>query len=143
MPSYFDLRALPVEIRVLIFRYCLDLVWQDESMPALIAALRGDRQLYHEALEVFYANNILAVSPDTEKRVASMSLAAMRTIERATVFYGYGPPIYPSRRVLDYADELKFETSGLTCLEIGFCSCCTRVSSLAVLQFEDPRPNHR
>lgn len=59
-------------------------------MPALIVASRGDSQLYHEALEVFYANNILAVSPDTEKGVASMSLTAMRTVERATVFYGFG-----------------------------------------------------
>jgi hypothetical protein len=91
MPFYFDLRALPVEIRLLIFRYCLDHVWQQDSMPPLIVALRGDSQLYHEALEVFYANNTLAVSPETEKRVASMSLTAMRTVERATVFYGYGP----------------------------------------------------
>ena len=60
-------------------------------MPALIVALRGDSQLYHEALEVFYANNILAVSPDTEKRVASMSLSAMHTVQKATIFYGYCP----------------------------------------------------
>jgi hypothetical protein len=143
MPSYIDLRALTVEIRILIFRYCLDHIWQQDSMPALIVASQGDSQLYHETLEVFYANNILAVSPDTEKRVASMSLTAMRTVEGVIVFYGYGASIYPFRSVLDYTDELKFETSGPTCLEIWFCSRCTRVSSLAVLQSEVPRTNHR
>jgi hypothetical protein len=90
MPSFFNLRALPVEIRVLIFRCCPILEWHQDLMPALIVALRGDSQLYHEALEVFYASNILFVSPSTEKNVGSMSVKAMRTVQNATVHYGYG-----------------------------------------------------
>lgn len=47
-------RRFPVEIRVLIFLKAID--WKGTT-PPLVIALRGDPQLYREALEQLYKNN--------------------------------------------------------------------------------------
>src|ERR1700709_2617764 len=59
--TFFRLRDLPIEIRILIFRLCVATPDNNQT-PALIKALRGDPQLYHEALEVYYAINTFTMS---------------------------------------------------------------------------------
>ncbi len=72
LPSFLTyLHTLPVKFRLLIFRHCLEDVWQGWT-PRLIKALRSDSQLYHEALEDFYAYNRLIVSQSMEKKAPAM-----------------------------------------------------------------------
>jgi len=53
-------RAFPSEVRILIFKNA-PLNWVRGS-PALLVALRGDNELYHEALEIYYKTSTFILS---------------------------------------------------------------------------------
>lgn len=50
------LRMFPPEIREHIFNFALDNCWEGKT-PALLKALYGDREVYMEAIKVFYKVN--------------------------------------------------------------------------------------
>jgi hypothetical protein len=53
------LRKFPPEIRDMIYKLTLAGEWNAKT-PTFIIALRGDSELYHEALKVFYETNTFA-----------------------------------------------------------------------------------
>ena len=62
--SSIHLRLLSPELRNMIFTYSL--LQTDGGTPALLVALRQDKELYRQALEVFYAINELEISSKGE-----------------------------------------------------------------------------
>src|ERR1700738_3623560 len=50
------LRKFPPEIREHIFNFTLDNCWEGKT-PALLKVLHGDREVYMEAIKVFYRTN--------------------------------------------------------------------------------------
>jgi hypothetical protein len=57
--SPLALRRFPPEIRTLILQRCMD--YADRRTPAIILALRGDPELYQEAIRLFYKLNWLRI----------------------------------------------------------------------------------
>jgi hypothetical protein len=55
-PTSLTLRKFPPEIRDMIYKLTLVGSWKGK-MPAFIITLRGDQELYHEALQVLYETN--------------------------------------------------------------------------------------
>jgi hypothetical protein len=67
------LRRFPAEIRHMIFRATLEGSWKGKA-PEFIISLRGDKELYKEALNIFYETNTFALTK--RNRWLSMSNAA-------------------------------------------------------------------
>lgn len=82
--SSSGLRAFPPEIREVIFNFSQVLSWTGKT-PALLVALRGDRELYYEALELFYKSNTFTLHRANEWKTGDMSVAALRTIRALKV----------------------------------------------------------
>ena len=76
-------RTFPPEIREMIFQPCLE---GEGNRPALLAALRGDRELYAEAICLFYkANNTCVMSPRNVNSFRDMSERALESIKKVKV----------------------------------------------------------
>jgi hypothetical protein len=79
--SHFRLRDLPVEIRIQIFRQILltnELYFRDGLIPNLVKALRTDRQLYFEALEIYYEVGNVCLSRENARDVKRMPTPALK-----------------------------------------------------------------
>jgi hypothetical protein len=61
--SPLSLRRFPPEIRHMVFYECVRI--QDGKSPILLAALRSDPELYHEALQLFNERNYLTLKWST------------------------------------------------------------------------------
>ena len=55
--SLLALRKFPLEIRALIFQYPIPRKSGSYKTPLILAALRGDSELYHEAIRAIYRQN--------------------------------------------------------------------------------------
>lgn len=82
--SSAGLRAFPREIRDMIYDFSSALSWTGKT-PALIVALRGDQDLYHEVLELFYANNTFTLHQRNGWKTGDMSAAALYSIKALKV----------------------------------------------------------
>ncbi|KUJ21196.1 uncharacterized protein LY89DRAFT_429508 [Mollisia scopiformis] len=82
----FDIRRLPIEIRLLLFRQCLLDEYKERSTPALIQALRPDPQLYEEVLEVYYSIKLCS-TPRCGERVKTIPQSVMRRATALRVWY--------------------------------------------------------
>ncbi|KAH7417398.1 hypothetical protein BKA64DRAFT_702167 [Cadophora sp. MPI-SDFR-AT-0126] len=77
------LHQLPPELRLVLFQpLCAN--W-DGKVPEIIKALRGDRKLYHEALEEFYRSNTFVFHRGNGWSLADMKIAAVKSIRRARI----------------------------------------------------------
>lgn len=68
----------------MIYDFSNVLSWTGET-PALIVALRGDRRLYREILELFYRNNTFTLQRANEWKTGDMSIAALKAIRALKV----------------------------------------------------------
>ena len=89
------LHRLPTEIRHDIFRFCLQNSSR-ASTPPLIAALRPETLLYHEALDVFYGTNRLEIRADNLIDFARLSKRALGRVLCAQVTDGFAA-LMPNR----------------------------------------------
>ncbi|KAG4441076.1 hypothetical protein IFR05_003430 [Cadophora sp. M221] len=60
--SFLTIRKIPLEMRRMIFKDCLKI--KGGKSPALLIALRGDKELYEQALEVYYKISYFTITPD-------------------------------------------------------------------------------
>lgn len=74
------LRAFPPEIREVIFNFSNALTWTGKT-PALLMALRGDWQLYAEALDYFYKKNVFRLHAGNEWQTGDMAISALQSIK--------------------------------------------------------------
>ena len=81
--SPLALRKLPPEIREMIFRYCVD--FTDRKTPPLIVALRGDQELYHEAMKLFYKLNYFTLDKSTAAVCEAMRLNIRQNIQQLKI----------------------------------------------------------
>jgi hypothetical protein len=86
------LRAFPPEIREMIFTFSNVLIWTGKT-PALLMALRGDRELYDEALDYFYKKNIFKLHPRNEWQTGDMAISALQTIKALRIDFWYCPSL--------------------------------------------------
>lgn len=56
------MRKIPFELRGMIFKDWLGI--KDGKSPVLLIALRGDKELYEQALEVYYKINYFTLTTD-------------------------------------------------------------------------------
>ena len=86
----FSICDLPAEIRIFIFRECLTSNGLDERRsPDLIRALRGDQQLHHEVLNVFYSEQTFSLSAYIQKKIKLIPPEALRTVQPMKGYYIY------------------------------------------------------
>jgi uncharacterized protein YjbI with pentapeptide repeats len=76
-------RKFSPEIRETIFRDCVD--FKDRKTPPLLIALRGDKELYQEAIQLFYKLNFFRLDDRIRERVSTMSANALSTISKLTI----------------------------------------------------------
>ena len=82
-------RKLPPEIREKCFLPVLE--WHGKS-PALLVALRGDKELYEEALEIFYKKpNVYHLSEVNGWDFVGMSERALASIKDVKISLKYVP----------------------------------------------------
>lgn len=74
-----SLSKLPIEIRKLIFKPCLE--WSGKT-PEPLAALRGDKQLYGEALAIFNEINTFHIDGDTHLDIGDSFQALSESVRR-------------------------------------------------------------
>lgn len=60
------------------------LSWSGKT-PALLVALRGDQELYHEVLELFYRRNTFALHSANNWKTGDMSIAALQSVRALIV----------------------------------------------------------
>lgn len=77
--SKSQLEKLPAKIRDMIFEKCLG--WEGKT-PALLAALRGKKQLYAEALDIFRKSNTFWLRKASVKDFGKMSQKAVDGIQK-------------------------------------------------------------
>ncbi|KAL2074847.1 hypothetical protein VTL71DRAFT_8626 [Oculimacula yallundae] len=77
--SPFTLRKLPYELREMVFKDCLEI--KNGKSPALMVALRGDKELYEHALKVYYRINYYTI--DTQRAMKDQAVALQRLSQRA------------------------------------------------------------
>ncbi len=82
------LRTFPPEIREMIFNYSNVLNWTGKT-PALLVALRGDREIYNEALEICHKNNTFKLHRGNEWKTGDMAIAALRSIRTLEIDFWY------------------------------------------------------
>jgi hypothetical protein len=78
--SPLALRKFPAKIRENIFQFCVRI--KDQKSPALLIALRGDKEMYQEAINLYYKVNLFTVSNDTVDRCTSLSVKALMSISK-------------------------------------------------------------
>jgi len=77
------LYKLPPELRYQIFKPLL--IHWNGNMSNLIEALRPEEKLYHEALEIFYKENIFVFHRENGWSFRDMTKRAVLTIEKARI----------------------------------------------------------
>ena len=77
--SPLALRRFPTELRDMIFKDCLQI--EEGKSPALLIALRGDKELYEEALEVYYKTNYCSMGKAMIQRINDLSPKAISRIK--------------------------------------------------------------
>ena len=84
-------RKFPPEIRAAIFAYCLDWVSSEDTRvrktPVLLVALRGDPELYPEAIDLFYKQNCFRVNLENFDDCNSMSKNVLEKITNLKIRY--------------------------------------------------------
>jgi uncharacterized protein YjbI with pentapeptide repeats len=75
--SRLAFRKFPPEVREMIFRRCL---YFGGKTPSLLIALRGDPELYREALVLFYKLNIFRLNGSNYTAAKLMSKSAVQGI---------------------------------------------------------------
>jgi hypothetical protein len=76
-------RTFPPEVREMIFKPCLE---GEGNNPDLLVALRGDRELYAEAICLFYkANNTYVLSTRNVNSFRDMSERSLESIKKVKV----------------------------------------------------------
>jgi hypothetical protein len=84
----FNLLDLPVEIQLLIIREHIQ-DWQLVGQtPDLIKALRGESNLYQEALAIFYGTSTVTISDNNEHRVLEMPKSLLKRAVSLELWYG-------------------------------------------------------
>ncbi|KAJ5038241.1 uncharacterized protein L3040_007108 [Drepanopeziza brunnea f. sp. 'multigermtubi'] len=103
------LRKFPIELRQMMFGYCLQ-IEEDNKSPALLMALRADKELYPEAIEMFYKLNYFTLNSVTIKTLDDLSPNAVMGIKNlcfdnrdgalpTTDTYGLTPPLVKASQV--------------------------------------------
>ncbi|KAH9216566.1 hypothetical protein DL95DRAFT_460154 [Leptodontidium sp. 2 PMI_412] len=94
MNSPSILRKILLELRRMIFKDCLKI--QDGKSPALLIALRSDKELYEQALEVYYKIIYFTVTPELggareRELLEELSPRALSGIEMLRINIHYVP----------------------------------------------------
>lgn len=74
------LRRFPSEIRRIILGYCIEPEYG--VTPPVVAALRGEPQLYGEVLELYYKRCVVPMSPKTFKEYKKMSKRVFKEVKQ-------------------------------------------------------------
>jgi hypothetical protein len=83
--SPLALRKFPPEIREMIFQRCIDTKdnkEKDNKSPPIIVSLRSDKELYQEAIEVFYKLNFFRLTWKTAPSCKFLSAKAIRSVKK-------------------------------------------------------------
>jgi hypothetical protein len=83
--SPLALRKFPPEIREMIFQRCIDT--RDNKSPSIIIALRGDKELYREAIKVFYKLNFFKLTWGTAPSCKFLSANTIGSIKKLLMRY--------------------------------------------------------
>jgi hypothetical protein len=83
--SPLALRKFPPEIREMIFQRCIDT--RDNKSPSIIIALRGDKELYREAIKVFYKLNFFRLTWETAPSRKFLSAHTIGSIKKLLMRY--------------------------------------------------------
>jgi uncharacterized protein YjbI with pentapeptide repeats len=81
--SPLALRRFPPEIRAMIFNGCIH--FADHKTPAIIIALRGDKEMYEEAIQIFYKLNSFRVKLQNLTDFEAMSIKAIQGIRKLVI----------------------------------------------------------
>jgi len=95
-----QLKRLATETRLQIFGYLPSLVSEpwNGKMPAIIKALRSDRELQQEAMSVFAKHQVYVLYVGNSWSFQDMLSSAILTIKNVRVVIEYVPPcINPTR----------------------------------------------
>jgi uncharacterized protein YjbI with pentapeptide repeats len=85
--SPLALRRFPPEIRAMILAYCtLWKCWKPKT-PDMILALRGDQQLYQEALRAFHKQNWFRLESGNLSEIELMSTKAIENLSKICILY--------------------------------------------------------
>jgi hypothetical protein len=88
--TFSTLRKFPPEIRILIFKFSMDLGGPiPATMSPLISALRPDETLYHEALEVLRMKSCFSIEL---KEIPTTSKSQLGYLRKLILRYGYSIP---------------------------------------------------
>ena len=81
--SPLAIRKFPPEIRAMIFAGCINNVGY--KTPTILKALRGDKEMYEEAIQIFYKLNWLRVKLSTLPGFEKMSKKAIENIRKLII----------------------------------------------------------
>ncbi|KAL2074850.1 hypothetical protein VTL71DRAFT_8629 [Oculimacula yallundae] len=87
--SPLALRKFPPELRILIFERCID--FEDRITPSILSALRGDPELYSEAIDCFYRLNVIRITEKGLSDCDRMSAVTMRSVRRLHISFDRSP----------------------------------------------------
>ncbi len=76
-------RKFPPEIRAMIFNGCIH--FGGFKTPAIIIALRGDKEMYEEDIQIFYKLNLFRVKLQNLPDFEAMSIKAIQGIRRLAI----------------------------------------------------------
>jgi hypothetical protein len=85
--SPLALRRFAPEIRAMIFRYCTPWECRKARTPDMIVALRGDEELYQEALRAFYKHNLFRLDFSNLSKLELMCTKAVVNINKLSIRY--------------------------------------------------------
>jgi uncharacterized protein YjbI with pentapeptide repeats len=85
--SPLALRRFPPEIRAMIFRYCTPWSSMMRKTPYVLDAIRGDSELYQEALRAFYKQNWFLLDFKNFSRTELMPKNVAENINKLCIWY--------------------------------------------------------
>jgi hypothetical protein len=85
--SPLGLRRFPPEIRAMIFEYSTPWDSNKAKTPEILVALRGDCELYEEAIKTFYKQNWLRIDVGNFSEMESMSKKSMARICKLRIIW--------------------------------------------------------
>ncbi|KAK0129541.1 hypothetical protein ONS96_000106 [Cadophora gregata f. sp. sojae] len=101
--SSLTLRKFPFELRGMIFKDCLKI--EGGKSPQLIVALRGDKELYEQALEVYYKVNYLTLPNDNQ--IEYLERISAKALSRVSMLRVNTPPEYEAIKLLSKKSSVR------------------------------------
>ncbi|KAN0115289.1 hypothetical protein V8E51_004833 [Hyaloscypha variabilis] len=148
--SALALRKFPPEIRAMIFNGCIH--FGGFKTPAIIITLRGDKQMYEEAIQIFYKLNWFRVRLQNLEDFEAMSIKAIQGIRKLVISTMFAeslvPGVFPeSFSSLTSVEKLELWPYSREKIKVWAKACVVQFPSLEILvigmscQHLSTRPN--